>query len=90
MKEILRKAKAGTFESSDTYVEIDAGNNDIEIELESVVELQFGEQIKASAMEELNKNQIQNAKLSIKDHGALDCVIRARIETAIERALKHD
>ena len=34
---------------------------------------------------ELNELDIHQARLSIVDRGALDCVIRARVETAVLR-----
>ena len=32
--------------------------------------------------------QVSGAKLQIQDQGALDCVIRARVETAIRRGME--
>ena len=43
---INKCASAGTLESSDLYVEIEPSEKGISIELESVVEKQFGEKIK--------------------------------------------
>lgn len=44
--EILKKAAAGTMESSDVYVEIEPGTGKREILLDSVVLDQFGESIR--------------------------------------------
>ena len=85
MSDIIRRAAAGTLESSDVYVEIEPCDAGIEMELESVVIQQFGEAIRRVAEEVLSEQQVQNAKLSIVDRGALDCVIRARVETAVLR-----
>jgi citrate lyase subunit gamma (acyl carrier protein) len=54
--------------------------------LESVVLKQFGDDIKASVMEVLAENAVTNAKVSVNDRGAIDCTIRARVETALKRA----
>jgi len=35
--------------------------------------------------EVLEDMQVEDAKLSVVDRGALDCVIRARVETAVLR-----
>ncbi len=84
---ILKKiACAGTMESSDAYVEIEPCENGIEISIQSVVEAQFSESIRASIIDVLNENQVKNAIVRINDRGALDCVIRARTETAVLRA----
>lgn len=85
MNPILRSASAGTLESSDVYVEIAPADNGIEIDLNSVVQAQFGDDILAVVREVLADCGVENAKLTIQDRGALDCVIRARVETAVIR-----
>ena len=82
--EILKSASAGTMESSDVYVELEPGKG-IELQLESVVEQQFGEEIWAVVKEVLAEHGVENASIRIVDRGALECVIRARVETAILR-----
>ena len=72
-------------ESSDAYVEIEPGNGNLNITLESVVEKQFGEKIRASVKDVLDEYGVANADVRIVDRGALDCVIRARVEAAILR-----
>ena len=85
MNPILRSASAGTLESSDVYVEIAPAASGIEIDLNSVVQAQFGDEILAVVREVLSECGVENARVSIQDRGALDCVIRARLETAIYR-----
>ena len=85
MVEILKSASAGTLESSDAYIEIEPCTDGIKIDLESIVEKQFGEQIRATVAEVLSELGVENAELRIKDRGALACVIRARVETAVLR-----
>lgn len=84
MNDMIRKATAGTMESSDVYVEIEP-NEGLSIELESVVKAQFGPQIMDTVKEVLNECGVENAFVRIADRGALDCVIRARVETAVLR-----
>lgn len=83
--DIKKYASAGTMESSDAYVEIEPCNDGINIELESVVKKQFGERIKMAVNEVLTENDIKNAVVRVIDRGALECVIRARVETAVLR-----
>jgi citrate lyase subunit gamma (acyl carrier protein) len=85
MTEIVKKASAGTMESSDAYVEIEPSSAGIQLELESVVEQQFGESIRRMVQEVLQECGVENAKVRIVDRGALDCVIRSRVETAVLR-----
>ena len=82
---ILKNATAGTMESSDVYVEIEPGSDGIQLQLESVVAQQFGESIKAVVREVLQEQGVESANLRVVDRGALECVIRARVETAILR-----
>ena len=85
MTDIIKAAAAGTMESSDVLVElVPAQGRDIQ--LTSVVEAQFGDSIRAVAGEMLDQFDLQNVCLRIDDRGALECVLRARIETAILRA----
>ena len=83
--EIKQIASAGTMESSDVYVEIAPGNGQVEISLESVVAQQFGDAIEGVVREVLQEQQITDANVRIVDRGALECVIRARVETAAMR-----
>ena len=84
--EILKSAVAGTLESSDTYVEIEPADENITISVESVVAKQFGNKIRNAVAEVLAENGVSAATVRVIDRGALECVIRARVETAILRA----
>lgn len=83
--EIKKRAVAGTMESSDVYVEIEPGAGGIDIQLESVVKAQFGDAILGVVQEVLNDCNVEDACVRIIDRGALECVIRARVETAVLR-----
>lgn len=85
MTEIIKIASAGTLESSDVYVEIEPCSEGIQVEIESVVKEQFGDAIEAVVLEVLKQCQVESAKVTVSDRGALDCVIRARVETAVLR-----
>lgn len=86
MVELVRRASAGTMESSDAYVELEPGMNGVELEIESVVMQQFGDQIRTAVEDVLREQGVANAKVKLIDRGALDCVLRARVETAVARA----
>ena len=72
-------------ESSDVYVEIEPATNGLQIQLESVVQGQFGDAIRGVVSEVLADCGVENACVRVVDRGALDCVIRARVETAVLR-----
>jgi len=83
--QIVRRASAGTMESSDAYVEIEPAEGGLTVQLESVVQAQFGEAILAVANEVLREQGVESANVRITDRGALECVLRARLETALLR-----
>lgn len=85
MTKILHRASAGTLESSDALVEI-APAETLTLSLQSIVMERFGKAIEKTAREELSRLGVEKAAVSISDRGALDCVLRARIEAAVCRA----
>jgi len=84
---IVNPAKAGSLESNDIFVMVFPNENGIEIELESIVMKQFGNQIKKVIQDTLEELEVENVKIIAKDRGALDYTIKARVETAIRRAM---
>jgi citrate lyase subunit gamma (acyl carrier protein) len=82
--QIVKNAVAGTLESSDAYVEIEPAEN-LNITIESVVQAQFGEDIHNAVADVLNQCGVTKAGVRVVDRGALECVIRARVETAVNR-----
>ena len=85
MEPIVKAASAGTMESSDAYVEIEPGEHGIQIQVESVVAQQFGDAIEHAVRDVLQECRVERAFVRVVDRGALECVIRARVETAILR-----
>lgn len=85
--DIIHPAFAGTLESSDLQVRISPSTlGNIDISLESSVEKQFGTAINALVLSTLKEMGVTSAKLEIEDKGALDCVIKARVQAAVMRA----
>jgi len=78
---------AGTLESSDIMVNIEPNDGKgIEIELKSTVENQFGRQIRKVIQETLQELGVTDVLVRANDKGALDCTVRARVVTAVNRA----
>ena len=89
MSKIVKTACCGNeAQNADCVVTIAHGNGSIEFELNSLVQTQYGESIKASTYDELAKYGITDCKISIVDRGAIDCVLRARLEAVIKRAME--
>ncbi len=85
--EIVKMATAGTVESNDILIMISKGEGSIDIDLESVVEKQFGDSIRKVIHDTLIEEGIDDAKVIAKDKGALDFTIRARVKACIERGV---
>ncbi|UGS43572.1 citrate lyase acyl carrier protein [Pseudocitrobacter corydidari] len=83
---IVREALAGTQESSDLMVKITPADGELEIVIHSEVIKQFGEQIRRVVDETLQRMGVAQGLIIIEDKGALDCVIRARLQSALLRA----
>jgi citrate lyase subunit gamma (acyl carrier protein) len=83
---IVREALAGTMESSDLMVKIAPAGGDLEVVIHSEVIKQFGDQIRQVVHSTLRDMQVHQGLIIIEDKGALDCVIRARLQSALLRA----
>ena len=84
--EIKKTCVAGTMESSDIMITLEPGSGGIEIELKSIVETQFGRQIRSVIADTLSQLNVKSARVIAVDKGALDCTIQARVKTAVHRA----
>lgn len=83
---ITRPAIAGTLESSDCQVSIEPGDGTIRLELSSSVMNQYGRQIRDRIFAVLERLEVDDAKITVVDKGALDCTIAARVECAVFRS----
>ncbi len=85
--QIKKTAMAGSLESSDVLIKISPAE-ELTISIDSPVIAQFGEQIENLIRKILAEHKIEKARVDIVDHGALDCTIEARLNTAISRSQK--
>lgn len=87
----MKDTFAGTLESGDILIQISPSEQEgVQIELNSTVAYQFGEQIKKVIAETLAEVGIDRAIVRATDKGALDCTIRARVTAAAVRATGKD
>ncbi len=85
-----KTGEAGAAESGDILVTVaPSEESGIQIELsgKSVILKQFGRQIRELIRKTAEENGLENAQISAKDNGALDCTIKARVRAAIQRAV---
>ncbi len=75
---------AGSLESNDALVTIKESTTR-RIEIKSIVDAFFHEQIEKTITDVLKEKALQNVTVLIQDRGALDYTIRARLLTAIAR-----
>lgn len=87
---IVKPAIAGTMESSDIIVSVESNEGKgVKIELKSVVENQFGNQIRKVIMDTLDEMGVEDVVIRANDKGALDCTVKARVLTALHRATEN-
>jgi citrate lyase subunit gamma (acyl carrier protein) len=86
--EIVNKAQAGSFESSDILILAEPVEKGVgrTIDLNSDVLKQYGEDIVSLINKTLDKYSVSDIHLVLKDKGAINTVICARIETVLKRA----
>ena len=79
-------AVAGTLESNDILVTISGtGGSANCVSLSSIVINQFGPAIRAVIDQCLEASGLSGVEVTVQDKGALECTIKARMETAIAR-----
>ena len=88
---LKKTAIAGTLESGDIQITIfPCEDGEIHIELESIVKAMFGDAIIETVNEVLKEFEIDSAVVQLNDKGALDHVIRSRMQAVICRAAEAD
>lgn len=75
---------AGSVESNDILITVQEANN-LSIEITSIVDAFFHDQIEKVIKDTLDELNIHNIKVVCQDKGALDYTIKARLVTAIAR-----
>lgn len=91
--ELKKTAMAGSFESCDIHITLRPNpGNGIEIALVSDVEAIFGEAIRKTIVDTLIEFDVKDAYMHVVDKGAIDCVIKSRMQCVICRAaeVKYD
>ena len=59
---------------------------DIDLQINSSVEKQFGDAIRTTILDVLARYNVRGVQLNVDDKGALDCILRARLEALLARA----
>ena len=83
--QIQGRAMAGTLESNDVMVTVSPADA-LEVQVTSIVLGQFGEELKRVALDTAAQLGVQGALIELDDRGAVECTVRARVETALTRA----
>jgi citrate lyase subunit gamma (acyl carrier protein) len=83
--QITKRAQAGTMQSSDLMVFAEP-NEDLIIEIDSTVAKQYGHLIRETVTAVIERMGVTSGLFRIKDRGALDYAIIARVEAAINRS----
>ena len=84
----LRHAQAGSLESGDALVRVSLTESDsLDVLLSSKVSSRFSKSIDQAIREVASEMEIRSAIIEVRDGGALDFVLRARLVAAFSRAL---
>ena len=89
---LLREARAGFVDKGDVAVHLrpDHAQKGVSLDIKSKVVSMFGDSIRSSVLETIESYGLTGLHASVQDMGALDYVIRARVQTAIERAVREE
>lgn len=82
---IIKKAQAGTMQSSDLMVFVEPAG-ELKVEIDSTVKKQFEHLIRARIDAVLVARGVTAGNIRVTDRGALDYAIEARLEAALMRA----
>lgn len=85
--QINKPSRAGSLESNDILVML-YPHDSREINIDSVVKMQFGDRILEVINETLDELDIKNVKVDVQDKGALDFTIKARVKCAVQRSME--
>ena len=88
MTSVLKTAQAGTLESNDIMITVAPANEEkpVTIALQSLVMAQYGDMIRETIATTLSEQGVSRVYVQAVDRGALNCTIKARLMTALERA----
>lgn len=87
---ISSTAQAGALESNDVLVTVvpnQEGGVQVQLETKGVILKQFGKQIEQVVRDKAAEMGVEDVTIKVQDKGALNYTIRARVQTALERAL---
>ncbi|MDR3215283.1 MAG: citrate lyase acyl carrier protein [Bacilli bacterium] len=84
---MIKNSVAGTLESNDVMIEIMAHDQGRLIELDSPVKDMFENDILKVINDVLDEFKIDDIRVVIKDQGALDYALAARLRTALKRGM---
>ena len=78
-----RTGTSGSEEKGDCYVEVALDSENLEIDIQSKVEKLYGKSIRKTVKETLKRFGIKKGVIRVRDKGAYDFVISARLEAAL-------
>lgn len=89
--ELIKNAMAGTMESSDIHIIVEKNTGEgIVVFVDSIVIKRFGDEITRVIKETVKKMKVDNVTIRANDKGALNCTIKARVQSAILRGLEKE
>ena len=87
--EIKKVAMCGTLDSRDVLVTVRPSDEE-SISISSPVASRYEEEMKNVVKKVLNDMDCHHVSVTLQDSGALDCVIEARVLTALQRGMENE
>ena len=87
--EIKKVAMCGTLDSSDVLVTVRPSDEE-SISISSPVASRYEEEMEDVVKKVLNDMDCHHVSVTLQDSGALDCVIEARVLTALQRGMENE
>lgn len=86
---IVKEAVAGSLESSDCLIMVKPSDS-LELELDSVIMKRYGKQIEKTIMDTIKELDVTAGYYKVKDMGALDYCLRARVISVTRRGSNYE
>lgn len=86
---LIKQSVAGSDKKGDVIVRVEPleQGNGLQLNITSRAMRKYGPHIESVVRGEIAKWRVTDAAITIADHGALDFALKARVETALRRAM---
>ena len=84
----MRTVQAGTLESMDCLVTVSDCPGEVKVSISGSGACRFRSSMEAAVRETLERLGVRDVSVDLQDNGAIDLIIRARVEAALRKRLE--